>query len=755
MNYKLLLYLLLVNAHVYGVTSKEVRISLDMKDFFLNWNNENVYITTSKYLCSYSGNTHEPALPLIAVNILIGKNDVYDNFSDSIDEQEIAKNIRIVNNMEEIPTGTIGYLSESISSDYSRDSYPDEIIKYVGTHEVDGYRYVSFLISPFRYNNINKTLFFEKNILICLNTHEINRTRGKVDLQCRASQDRIRDLVVNKEDISLLYPMDETCQPQSGRTITQYDYIIITNNSLKQTFMRLADWKMKKGIRTTVLTTEEIYSNYSGNTNQQKIKTALKYYYDNCSKLKYALLGGDVDVVPTQMCVVKYLPNSNTRYVKNCPVDLFYADFLTMDWDGNGNGIYGETNEVSSPNPQIAITRAPVSSVIDAENFVNRIIEYESNPNVEDWANNILMCGSKLGNYYEYNGVTMSDTHYKGERFYTENIAPYWIGNKISFFDTGTDFPDGADYDFVPQNIQKELSKGYTFINIDTHGSPSSWATEGYEYLVPYADTLNNTNQSIIITTACLTNAFDSISKCLSEAFVRNQNSGIVSYFGCSRYGWYNNSQYTQGTSSKVNAELYKILFGGNVKNFGEVVRYTKENILPFCGTYDTPYRWLLFGLNPLGDPEMPIFTSIPQKFSNVSISFSNGILNVNTGVSDCKICVLSANDMGSAYHEVKFGMSASFANLVDEYSICITKMGYVPYVAKCGSTVYLQDETINRDYEVFSNTTSAGSNVTTNKPNGPVEINKGKTIIRATNGVTINDSFVVKNGASLEIRTN
>ena len=33
--------------------------------------------------------------------------------------------------------------------------------------------------------------------------------------------------------------------------------------------------------------------------------------------------------------------------------------------------------------------------------------------------------------------------------------------------------------------------------------------------------------------------------------------------------------------------------------------------------------------------------------------------------------------------------------------------------------------------------------------------IGKGNTIINGTNGVTINDSFEVKNGASLEIRTN
>lgn len=748
--------LMLGYVYCYGEKVKEFDVSLNIKDFSLSMNEDMLYISSSKYLCEYGSNTNEPALPYIGINILIGKNESIDKFTFSIkDEQEILNDITIVNNSAEIPSDMqIGPFTLTKIT-YAGDIYPNTLIKYVGSHNVDGYRLVSFLISPFRYNNINRTLFFERNIRIVLETNENLYANEERAFYNRISQNRIRELVINSDDVSLLYPTDVNEQSMHNRTVTQYDYIIITNNNLKPTFLRLADWKTKKGIRTKVLTTEEIYSTYSGTSNQQKIKTALKYYCDNCSNFKYALLAGDVDVVPAQMCVVKYIPNNSSYYEKNCPVDLFYANFSTMNWDGNGNGIFGEPDDVSSPYPQIAITRAPVSSVSDAEIFVNRIIDYETYPNIDNWSNNILMSGNILGNYYDYNGTIMSDTHYKGEKFYTDNIAPYWTGDKVSFYDTGTDLPGGASYDFNPQNIQKELSKGYTFVNVDTHGSPPQWSTESSGYSVSYADTLHNTNHTIIITTACLTNAFDSIPKCLSEAFIRNQNSGIVSYFGCSRYGWYSPTQYLQGTSSKVNAELYKNMFGGNEKSFGEIVRQTKEVIMPHCSGYSTPYRWLLFGLNPIGDPEMPIYTNIPQKFTNVSISFSNGSLAINTGVSDCKICVASANDMGDTYYDVRNGMSASFSNLTDEYSICITKVGYVPYLAKCGNTVYMQNESVNGDYEVFSNQIIAGSNVTTNKPNGPVEINRGNTIIKGINGVTINDSFEVKGGASLEIRTN
>ena len=59
-----------------------------------------------------------------------------------------------------------------------------------------------------------------------------------------------------------------------------YNYIIITCDSLKDSFQRLAFWETMKGVPTKVLTTEEIDSLYEGNTMQLKIKAAIKDYYN-------------------------------------------------------------------------------------------------------------------------------------------------------------------------------------------------------------------------------------------------------------------------------------------------------------------------------------------------------------------------------------------------------------------------------------------------------------------------------------------
>lgn len=737
-----------------GETVRVVKVSFDKDDFSLSITNKIAHISTSKFVNSYGNDLLCPALPRVCVNLLIGPNEELSDFSYSKKEQEISDNILIAPTPKIMPTNTPVENIIDTNISYSKDTYPETFVNYTGCHAINGYKYLSFIICPFRYDNIGKKLYLENEFHLKLSLH-LNMSK-EIEMIRHNDDSFINNLVVNPEDIRL-YKDFHVLNELSPKTNSQYEYAIITNNNLKSVFQKLAKWKNQKGIRTIVLTVEDIYATFSGNSQQMKIKNALKNLYDNNSNFKYALLAGDVNIVPAQMCLIKFITSMTppTIYENYCPTDLYYACFETMNWDANGNGISGEIVDNVNISPDIAITRAPISSLDDAESFVDRIISYESSLNIQTWANNILMCGNFLDNIYNYNGIQMSDTHYKGELFYNNYIANIWNGNKKSFYDTGTDFLGGASYDFCPPNIQKELSKGYTFVNEDSHGSPTAWATEGSNYSVSYADTLNNSNHTIIVTSACYTNAFDSIPKCLSEAFTRNANSEIIAYFGCSRYGWHYNDQYSIGPSSIVNGNLFTHIFTDSNNSFGEIVRKVKISMIPQCNSYNNVYRWLLFGLNPIGDPEMPIFTSVPQKFTNVNISFTNGTLTVNTGVSDCKICVISDNDMGDSYFDVRSGISASFSNLNGEYSICITKKGYVPYIAKCGNTVYLQNESIKGDYQIFSNQTFAGSNVTTNKPNGPIEIIKGKTTIIGTNGVTINNSFEVKSGASLEIRTN
>jgi hypothetical protein len=168
--------------------------------------------------------------------------------------------------------------------------------------------------------------------------------------------------------------------------------------------------------------------------------------------------------------------------------------------------------------------------------------------------------------------------------------------------------------------------------------------------------------------------------------------------------------------------------------------------------TFNT-YQRLIMSLNPMGDPEMSIFTQNPQSFDNVSVSFSNGSLNVSTGVSNCNICISSAADFGDGYYETYNNVNGVILSGINtDCYLCISKQGYIPYIARVGNSVFLQNENIFRNLSVLSTNTYVGSNVNNSITQGSVSIQKGKFTNKSLNEIIIQNDFEVKTGAELEI---
>lgn len=192
----------------------------------------------------------------------------------------------------------------------------------------------------------------------------------------------------------------------------------------------------------------------------------------------------------------------------------------------------------------------------------------------------------------------------------------------------------------------------------------------------------------------------------------------------------------------------------GDDKQFGRAATMSKMDLLGSIS--NSYYRWLELTLNPLGDPEMPVITCTPQKFQNVTAHFQNGNLTVTTGVDSCRICISSVADFGDSYYQVVDSVNTGvFSGITNDSYLCITKYGYIPYIARVGTSVFLQNESMERDLPIFSDYTFVGRDVTNDKANGPVVIEGGKVTNRSNNEATIMNDFEVKLGAELEIITN
>ena len=671
-------------------------------------------------------------------------------------------NVIIENNPINNPTYIENNIDNIRQVYYSPKTYPDNNIVYTGSHTMDGYKFLSFVVCPFKYDAKNKKLYLitDLNFSIELKQQPIstNNNKKRQDTYLgKNMREAIKQLTLNGNELENMYHIDPKAKRTTLETIgTSYKYIIVTNELLRPVFEKLAHWKTIKGVRAKVITVEDCCDEYPNYTSQLAIKTKLADYY--LDGMEYALLGGDTDVIPAQIC---YLPPYTTD-TSDTPADTYYSCLdKNFTWDANSNQIYGEVDDNVDLYPEFIVTRCPVSTSSEAEVFVNRIIEYESSPHMNGWNNSMLSCGNMLYNTTIKNNVQISDSQYQGEFVYENGVLPYWNGSFFELFDTYSDHPNGANYDATEEHFQEEFEKGYIFIDEFSHGWANKWGfLENWsQYKIDKAESLVNNSYSTITTIACYTNAFDKNSNnfpgetdsymtCLSESFIRNPTSGIIAYFGSSREGWTSTSYY-------FDRKFYESLLSSSNKQFGRASMMAKNaytGLIPTTG-YNT-YRWLIMTLNPIGDPEMPIFTDTPQNFTNINVNYSSGNLSVSTGIPNCSICVSSVSDNGENYYELSDSTnSANFSGVFEDCYLCITKQGYVPYIARVGNTVYLQNEDIVRNLSIFSTSTHVGSNVNNSMTQGPVSIHNGKTTNISTGSIYIQNNFEIKLGAELDIQ--
>lgn len=730
------------------------------KSYLVKFNESDFeYITDNKGQCEifckkigyvFSEDIELPALPYKMINILIPPNANISNFNIDINKELIKKEINIKNNPTRVRFSNRTNTSNQNSFiNYRQNLYPSENATLVGINKMQGYYIASFKICPFIYSAKNKELFFITDLKLTLNVNQFKTTTLKKETDSCL----IKSLIINKDELNYLYPQgSSSVQLKSGSTSSDIEYLIVTSSNLASHFEPLKAWKIQKGIRAEIISTTDIYSTYSGATDQLKIKNCLKDYYEN-KGLKWVLLGGDDTVVPVQGCYGEVATTPPT-IDNTIPCDLFYSAFdYTFNWDQDGDGIVGEYNDGVDLYSEIYISRAPVRSSADVNAFVNKTLSYEKYPPTSGYANEMLLAGTEL--WDTWNGE--SDAHQRSEAVYSQHIAPLWLtGSRDRFYDTGTDFAGGAGYDLTNTHLETQLNSGYHFVHMATHGSQTAWSMEtGAGFGTANASALTNGNSSIIITIACNTNMFDNASgtadPCLSEAFLRNPNGGCVLYWGSSRFGWGYDSQSTNlGDSFDYSSMFWQYLFDDNqIYRFAEVTTNTKLYYAPA----NPVKRWLQFTLNAIGDPELPIYTDNPQTFENVTITQSGTSITVNTGqIVDCTIAVTSI-DFGKTYFQTATDIARkTFYNVNVPCYITITKKNYKPFIYP--ADLYIQNFTFTEDAYVKNNRIYAGRNVTSSLPEGDVVIKNGSNVkFIAEQGITLASGFKVEKGATFKAK--
>ena len=337
-----------------------------------------------------------------------------------------------------------------------------------------------------------------------------------------------KNTIYYSENAEIKISYEEPANPVSFSD--EYDLVIISPSEFSNELQPLIEHKNSFGVNTLLVTTETIYSQYSGYDDIEKIKYFIKDSLETYGN-DYVLLIGGVEKLPIRTTWF-FQRHQNHYWNESILTDLYYADIYDENtnfcsWDSNNNNLYGEmyynvpgVNDTVDLYADVNIGRIPCVNKKDLRNVVNKIIRYETYTRNENWFNNIILIGGDT--FPGWNG-------YEGEQKnkVTEQIMSDFTSTKLWTSD-GT---------FSARAFNKALVKGAGFVDYSGHGyeigisthPPNSNRWIGY-YFFNLFFASNGYKLPIIFFDACLTEKLDfTFSNFLNYIlpFNLNQNSDI------------------------------------------------------------------------------------------------------------------------------------------------------------------------------------------------------------------------------------
>jgi len=298
------------------------------------------------------GNPGEPLLPRKGSYILLPPNSEVSNI--------------VVNSGERISLGS-GYLVEPAGEPVplsevdsaplpvpdnkiysSNELFPGTFYSEVGTYGCRGYTILVLQLHPVQYIPASGELFYYPDLTVSVETIEETRDNSLF----RGTQEDIDDISAKVDNPSIGNMYMEELQAETLQSApsspTNYDLLIITNNSLKSGFEPLKQAHNAEELNTLICTVENIYSHFQGVDNAEKIRNFIKYAY-NMYGIEYVLLGGDNELIPARYL---YIPGDVNNYFVKIPSDLYYGG-LDGTWN-NPENPYPINKDISINDPGVS-----------------------------------------------------------------------------------------------------------------------------------------------------------------------------------------------------------------------------------------------------------------------------------------------------------------------------------------------------------------------------------------------------------------
>ena len=560
---------------------------------------------------SYNYEPGHPEVPMLPVQMVIPAGEEAVRVQVSYKTAEVIEGTyNIYPNQTPYPISYKGEISldEPAYEIYSKNEfYPTKLVSEVTTQYLRGHSIAIINLFPVQYNPVMQELLYHSSITVSIETQQTEQAISSFQKFYRddiSTKNRVKQLVCNPEEISS-YPASNR-----DREIT-YDYIIITSSTYESDFADFVDFKLSQGYNVFLKTTNDIYSEYSGSDNADKVRNFIIDAYETMGA-EYILLGGDTAIVPYR----GFWVNSYSTEDYNIPSDLYFSGLDRVgtgtgpDWNTDGDNKWGEHVEADYLS-EVYLGRISADNSTELAAAINKQIMYQNSPVVADLEKS-LMVGEELNNSPQTNGGDYKDEIVNGG--YYNGYTTAGIPNNFEI-DTLYD----RDGYWGANQLFDKMNSGLNFLNHLGH-SNVDYNMKLYNYSVTNNNiTVNGVNHNyfIIYSQGCLPAAFEQ--DCIAEKFTTIEN-GCAVFVGNSRYGWYMPGG-TNSSSQLMDREFFDALFGEDITQVGPMNADSKEDNVAQC--VDDNIRWVYYELILLGDPSLDVWTEVPE---DITATFPSSI---------------------------------------------------------------------------------------------------------------------------------
>lgn len=495
----------------------------------------------------------------------------------------------------------------------SSNPFPPQIYHLVGTWSFCGYRIALINLYPVEYIPLSETISYFPKMELRLQTVDSPEVLIETQRMLRPPElmaHRLAHLVDNAAQIEAyqgLIVAPATTKSSLVDPSETYPYVIVTSQDLEATFQILAESKTQRGQRAAVVTTEEISASYPGVDLPEQLRNFILDAY-TCWQTEFVLLGGDDEIIPHRGLYAEGFGYTDD----DIPSDLYFGA-LDGNWNTDGDQLWGEPGE-EDLFPEVSVGRAPVDDQDETLNFVTKTIQYQQTPVLQQ-TTEALMAGEELwenpltygGDYKDeirFGATTNSCTttgfpaNFVVNTLYDRDLeSPWWGGILLNLMNDGLHLINHIGHTSVEQALR--LTADQVLNNLTNDGTNNAYF--------------------IIYSQGCYAASFDNrkpngnyFDDCVAEAFVTGPH-GAAAFVGNTRYGWANPGA-TDGASQYFDRQFFDALFGEDIYRLGPVNDDSKiDNLWAF--DYEG-MRWCYYELTLLGDPEMDLWTEVPESLS-------------------------------------------------------------------------------------------------------------------------------------------